>query len=122
MDEKKLEELRDYYDCTDTSAEIANAELDDEIVISPMVGITVRLPAEVLQRVRDLAAQENVKTTALIRRWIECEIESEDELAPAAARAWSKSGVLISASWSDVPEGVDYGEAFGAIVGGRTRV
>jgi hypothetical protein len=69
MDQKKLDELRAYYGNTDkvhcllcrsacclenstknpgepTSAEIADAELDDEVVRSPMVGITVRLPAE----------------------------------------------------------------------------
>jgi hypothetical protein len=75
MNKKKLKELREYYDSTDTSAEIADAELDDEIVQSPMVGITVRLPAEVLQRVRERAARENIKTTALIRRWIEHQVE-----------------------------------------------
>ncbi|MBW0014080.1 hypothetical protein [Mycobacterium sp.] len=75
MNKKKLKELREYYDNTDTSAEIVDAELDDEIVQSPMVGITVRLPAEVLQRVRERAAQENIKTTALIRRWIEHHVE-----------------------------------------------
>lgn len=76
MNKKKLKELREYYDNTDTSAEIADADLDNEIVQSPMVGITVRLPAEVLQKVRERAAQENIKTTALIRRWIERHVES----------------------------------------------
>lgn len=75
MDQKELKELREYYDNTDTSAEIADAELDDEIVTAPMVGITVRLPAEVLQRVRERAAQENIKTTALIRQWVEERIQ-----------------------------------------------
>lgn len=90
MDREKLEELRQYYDNTDTSAEIADAEVDDEIVQSPMVGITVRLPADVLQRVRELAAKEHVKTTALIRRWIEEATGSgmPPQPAPAVGISW----------------------------------
>jgi hypothetical protein len=90
MDKEKLEELRQYYDNTDTSAEIADAEVDDEIVQSPMVGITVRLPAEVLQRIRELAANDNVKTTALIRRWIEEATGSgvPPQPAPAVEISW----------------------------------
>ncbi|MGB5796294.1 MAG: hypothetical protein WBH51_10945 [Mycolicibacter algericus] len=83
MDQKKLSELRDYYDNTDTSAEIADAELDNEVAQSPMVGITVRFPVEVLQQVRLLASRNNVKTTALIRRWVEDAIERDTEM-PAA--------------------------------------
>jgi predicted DNA binding CopG/RHH family protein len=80
MDQKKLDELRAYYDNTDTSAEIADAELDDEVVRSPMVGITVRLPAELLEKVRQTASQQGVKTTALIRRWIDNAVETDNRL------------------------------------------
>jgi hypothetical protein len=72
---ERMAVLRDYYDNTDLTAEIEGAELDTDIVQSPMVGITVRLPSETLQQVRELAAQENIKTTALIRRWIEANLE-----------------------------------------------
>lgn len=71
MDQKQIEELRQHYDNVDTSDGIKDAEIDDEIVQSPMVGITVRLPAEVLEQVRQMARDQGVKTTALIRRWIE---------------------------------------------------
>lgn len=77
MDKKKLNDLRDYYDNTDTSAEIADAEIDDEVVESPMVGITVRMPTATLQRVREQAATEGIKTTALIRRWVEERLQTQ---------------------------------------------
>lgn len=81
MDKQKLEELRNYYDNTDTSDEISDADLDTEIVESPMVGITVRLPQDLLQAVREAAAQEGIKTTALIRRWIEDQMHRGKEFA-----------------------------------------
>lgn len=71
MDQKTLNELRNYYDNTDTSGEIADAELDEEVTPAPMVGITVRLPATRLEQVRKLAAREHLKPTALIRRWVD---------------------------------------------------
>ena len=83
MDDKKLKELRSYYDNTSLTAEIAEAELNTEVVDSPMIGITVRMPAAVLQGVREAAANEGVKTTALIRRWIE-ERLLQHEAPPAA--------------------------------------
>lgn len=85
MDKKKLDELRDYYDNTDMSAEIADAQIDDEIVESPMVGITVRMPAATLQRVREQAASEGIKPTALIRRWVEQRVQMQ-AIAPAGRR------------------------------------
>lgn len=99
MDQKKLKELRDYYDNTDMSGEIADAELDDELVPAPMVGITVRLPAEALQRVRERAAQENIKTTALIRRWVEERVEPSSLFggpSPMSLAGSSLTGVLVT--------------------------
>ena len=84
MDQKKLKELRDYYDSTDTSDEIKDAELDDTIVHNRMVGITVRLPADTLQQVRELGATDGIKPTALIRRWVEDRLKSE-AVRPAAS-------------------------------------
>jgi hypothetical protein len=80
----KVEELRKHYDNTSLTAEIADAELSTEVVESPMVGITVRFPAETLQQIREAATAEGSKTTALIRRWVE-ERLSAKELRPAAA-------------------------------------
>ena len=76
MDQEKLNELRDYYDHADTADDMADAELDTTVVPSPMSGITIRLPAELLERVRQFAAAEHVKTTALIRQWVEEAVSS----------------------------------------------
>lgn len=84
MDPKELAELRDYYDNTDTSAEIKDAEWNDAVVQSPMVGITVRFPAVVLQQIRAAAAAQRVKPTALIRGWV------EERLQPQRASAAPK--------------------------------
>jgi hypothetical protein len=59
--------------------DIAEAELNTEVVQSPMVGITVRLPAERLEKVREIAARQGVKTTALIRRWVDNAVDAEDQ-------------------------------------------
>lgn len=87
MDEKELDALREEFENSDLSDDIAEAEWDNVVTPSPMVGITVRLPAEVLQHVRERAATENVKTTALIRRWIE-------EALERSANSTTATGVL----------------------------
>lgn len=66
-----LAELRDYYDTTDQSAALENAEIDTSTTDDPMVGITVRLPASTLNTARALAEQRGIKVTALIRQWVE---------------------------------------------------
>lgn len=78
MDSEKMQELRAHYDNTSLTKEIAEAELNTETEASPMIGITVRFPKPVLDRVRELAAKENVKTTALVRRWVEEKVGSAE--------------------------------------------
>ena len=70
-------ELREHYDNTSLTTEIAEAELNTEVVDSPVVGITVKLHAELLQKVREAAAAEGLRTTAIIRRWIEERLASQ---------------------------------------------
>lgn len=79
MDKEKLQELRNYYDNTSLTEEIKAAELNTEVIESPMIGITVRLPAEVLHQVRSAAAHDGLKTTALIRKWIEEAVQARSE-------------------------------------------
>ncbi|MCD2157899.1 BrnA antitoxin family protein [Rhodococcus cerastii] len=80
MDPTTLAELRDYYDNTDTSALIEESTLDETVDPAPMVGITVRLPAAVLNKVREQAGERGIKTTALIREWIEsCVADHTDD-------------------------------------------
>ena len=102
MDKQKLEELRDYYDNTDTADEIGDADLDTEIIESPMVGITVRLPQHLLQSVREAAAQEGIKTTALIRRWIEDQMRPKKEFTAETGHFAFADVVSISTNWSNV--------------------
>jgi hypothetical protein len=76
MNEERLEALRNYYDSTDLTSELEKAEIDAEIEQSPMVGITVRFPTDVLQQVRTAAAALGVKPTALIRTWVEQQLST----------------------------------------------
>ena len=71
MDERKLAQLRDYYDTADLSAEIEHAHWETDVEPDPMVTTSLRLPKSVLDWVRQQAETEHVKPTALIRRWIE---------------------------------------------------
>lgn len=67
MNEKRLNELREYYDNTDLSQEIEQAQPDDTTTADPMIGITVRFRKSALDQIRAEAARRGVKTTALIR-------------------------------------------------------
>lgn len=78
-DKAKIDELRDYYDNTDTSESIKNATWDDTITEDPMVGITVRFPKSALDRVRATADTRGVKVTALIRDLVERAIADDPQ-------------------------------------------
>jgi hypothetical protein len=74
MDDKRLDELADYYGERDISEEIEAAELErhepdprDRV----MIVSSVRLPKHTMDRVREAAMDQGVKPTALMRRWIE---------------------------------------------------
>lgn len=82
-----VDALRERYENTDTSAELAKAELDTTIVDEPMVGITIRLPASTLDAARILARKDGVKVTALLRQWIEQNVAEgvdDDQMVPVA--------------------------------------
>ncbi|MGV9543800.1 hypothetical protein ACWEQA_04090 [Nocardia sp. NPDC004085] len=88
MDPKKLAELRAHYDTTSTAEYLDNAVEDRETSESPMVGITVRLPANVLDAARDEADRQGLKVTALLRSWIEAAVAqglADDRVVPVAA-------------------------------------
>ena len=71
MDEQELARLRDHYDKADLSAEIERARWETDVETDPMVTTSLRLPKSLLDWVREQAEAEQVKPTALIRRWIE---------------------------------------------------
>lgn len=68
MDEK---ELAEHYDRTDLSGEIKRASWESEVDADPMVVTSLRLPKSLLDWIRDEAASEHARPTALIRRWLE---------------------------------------------------
>jgi hypothetical protein len=67
----ETDQLRDYYDTTDVSAELANAELVEPAGGATMVGITIRLPLATLEAARVMARDDGLKVTALLREWVE---------------------------------------------------
>lgn len=80
MEHMERDAWRRHYDGTDTSADLARAELDTSVVAQPMVGITVRLPTATLDAARTLAGAQGVKVTTLLREWIEQRVaEGADE-------------------------------------------
>lgn len=89
MDRAKLDEVREYYDNTDLADHIETASYDDHTVSADkvMVGITVRFPKPALDRVREIADQQGMKVTALIRDIVERSIADEpqaDRVIPVA--------------------------------------
>lgn len=89
----KLERIAEHYDATDTSTELEAAmQIEDAVrpsVDVPMATFAVRLPVEVLDRVRAMARRHGWTTSAQIRHWIEAgvagESGEEDRVVPVGA-------------------------------------
>lgn len=74
----EMNELREHYDRTDTSAELERAELEQpERVAEPMVTYALRLPEPVLEALRSAAEERGVRVSALMRGWLEERLGSE---------------------------------------------
>lgn len=77
----KLEALAGHYDGTDTSAQLEESTAVDDLDTPPagdrMTTFAVRLPVVGLERIREVAEQEGVTTSALIRRWIDAGIAQD---------------------------------------------
>jgi hypothetical protein len=71
VDDRKRDALREHYDTTDLTDAIDSATWDTEVDSDPMVVTSVRMPRSLLEWVREQAEIDQVKPTALIRRWIE---------------------------------------------------
>lgn len=76
MRKDEIQELAEYYDSNDLSAEIEQAEPENDTDNDPMITTSLRLPKSVLDRVRVEARAAGVKPTALIRRWVEEAVNS----------------------------------------------
>ncbi|MFT3900940.1 MAG: hypothetical protein QM728_11950 [Gordonia sp. (in: high G+C Gram-positive bacteria)] len=71
MNENELAKAREYYDSTDLSDVLKEAALDTSVQSDAMIGITVRFPKDVLDEVRQMAADRGQRPTAFIRQCME---------------------------------------------------
>lgn len=71
MADRERDALREHFDTSDLADVIDSATWETEVDSDPMIVTSVRLPKSLLDWVREQAAVEQVKPTALIRRWIE---------------------------------------------------
>lgn len=68
----KTDELREFYDNSDTSDLLRDAVLEQpESVAEPMVTYALRLPKPVLDELRAAAETRNIRVSALMRVWLE---------------------------------------------------
>lgn len=68
----KMDELRQYYDNTDTSDLLKDAVLEQpDTTVEPMVTYALRLPKPVLDDLRTAADKRNVRVSTLMRTWLE---------------------------------------------------
>lgn len=84
MTNQKIDELRGHYDATDTSDQMDDATWETDVDPNPMVTTSLRLPKDVLDWVREQAAEQHTKPTALIRQWIEQRRAGHRAIAPSA--------------------------------------
>lgn len=77
-----LDRLAEHYDSADTAVELEDATAASHPDAPPtaerMTTFAVRLPVAALDHVREVAAQRNVTTSALIRSWIEAGIANDE--------------------------------------------
>ncbi|MEH0147540.1 hypothetical protein V6D40_07685 [Corynebacterium sp. Q4381] len=74
MNEQQLDQLRNFYDSTDVSDLMAEAErvdLGDLTDSEAMVSYTVSMPRGVLDAAREIAAARGVSTADVLRRLID---------------------------------------------------
>jgi hypothetical protein len=72
VDEKKLERLAEYYGNQDISGEIETAALEQHPPMDQVMIISeISLPKELMDRLRNAAAEDGVEPAVLMRRWIE---------------------------------------------------
>ena len=81
VDDKRLDELAEYYDSRDISEEVGTAELEHSPGDQVMVVTSLRAPKPLMDRVRDAAADEGIKPSVLIRRWVELGLAQHESTA-----------------------------------------
>jgi predicted DNA binding CopG/RHH family protein len=73
----KLDRLRDYYDTTDQTDAIADAEIETDTP-EVLVSTSIRLPKALMDRVRQRAAATGIPATTLMRQWIVDRLDDHD--------------------------------------------
>ncbi|MGO1056683.1 hypothetical protein [Crossiella sp. CA198] len=79
MNDKDLRDLREHYDNTDTSTELAKARAEFAVDPDPMVVTSLRLPKPLMDWVRERAASEHTRPTTFIRQILERLRDGEDD-------------------------------------------
>lgn len=93
VDDKRLEELAEYYGDRDLSEEIGSADLQRSPGDQVMVVTSLRVPKPLMDRVRDAATDEGLKPSALMRYWIESgltQYENPPGQGSASLDQWSE--------------------------------
>lgn len=68
---KGLDEIAEYTQTHDFSADMERGVWEDDTEADPMVTTSLRLPKSLLDWIRDQAASRHVRPSALIRQWLE---------------------------------------------------
>ncbi|MGH3566538.1 MAG: hypothetical protein ACRDRH_11000 [Pseudonocardia sp.] len=116
MDDRDRDALREHFNGSDLSGAIDSAAWESAVESDPMIVTSVRLPKSLLDWVREQAAVDQVKPTALIRQWIEDRrrgsgsqrVGAEDEaVARLAERVSRLEAVALRAVAEDDDAGAD---------------
>ena len=96
-----LDELAEHAQEHDFSAEMQHAVWETDTEVDPMVTTSLRLPESLLDWVRQQAASQHVRPSALIRRWVEEHRESDEHRGSGAEDVASRLERLERAVFPD---------------------
>lgn len=83
--DQQIERLADYYDNTDLSENIEQAQWEEpEPVAEPMVTYALRLPKPIIDRLRGVARERGIKVSTLMREWLAERLTLEGQDADAS--------------------------------------
>jgi hypothetical protein len=92
MDDKTIDELREYYDTHDVTEGTTDAdwELIPADSSDVLVSTSIRLPKPLIDQVRERAEQAGMPTTALMRQWIIERLQTPEAEAVVSAAALTR--------------------------------
>ncbi|MGH3493266.1 MAG: hypothetical protein ACRDQ1_08510 [Sciscionella sp.] len=85
---KRIDQIVEYAHNHDFATDMEHGVWEEDTETDPMVTTSVRLPKSLLDWVRNQAADQHVRTSVLIRQWIEQyrDVGGESGMADLAAR------------------------------------